>query len=39
MFCYYMAKAELNEGVTKDIYRIWKERDPNDRPNITDNAL
>ena len=39
MFCYYKAKADPNEGVTKDTYRIWRERDPNDRPNLTGNAL
>ena len=39
MFCYYKAKADPKEGVTKDTYRIWKERNPNDRPNLTDNAL
>ena len=25
MFCYYKAKADLNEGVTKDAYRIWRD--------------
>ena len=39
MFCYYKAKADPSEGVTKDIYRIWRERNPNQRPNLTDNAL
>ena len=39
MFCYYKAKSNPKEGVTKDTYRIWKERIPNDRPNLTDNAL
>ena len=39
MFCYYKAKADPREGVTKDTYRIWRERNPNERPNLTDNAL
>ena len=39
MFCYYKAKADPNEGVTKDTYRIWRGKNPNDRPNLTDNAL
>ena len=39
MFCYYKANADPNEGVTKDTYRIWSERNPNKRPNLTDNAL
>lgn len=33
------AKADPSEGVTKDTYRIWRERNPNERPNPTDNAL
>ncbi|RMX44471.1 hypothetical protein pdam_00006085 [Pocillopora damicornis] len=37
-FCYHKAKAHPSEGVTKDIYRIWKESNPNDRPNLTDNT-
>ena len=24
MFCYYKAKADPSEGVTKDTYRIWR---------------
>ena len=28
-----------NAGVTRDAYRIWRERNPNERPNLTDNAL
>ena len=39
MFCYYKAMADPNEGVTRDAYRIWRERNPNERPNLTDNAL
>ena len=39
MSFYYKAKADPKEGVTKDTYRIWRERNPNDRPNLTDNAL
>jgi len=39
MFCYYKAKADPSEGVTKDTYRIWRGRNPNQRPNLTDNAL
>ena len=39
MFCYYKAMADPNEGVTRDAYRIWRERNPNGRPNLTDNAL
>ena len=39
MFCYYKAKADPSEGVTKDTYRMWRERNPNKRPNLTDNAL
>ena len=39
MFCYYKAKADPSEGVTKDTYKIWRGRNPNQRPNLTDNAL
>ena len=39
MFCYYKAKADPSEGVTKDTYRMWRERNPIKRPNLTDNAL
>ena len=39
MFCYYMAKADPSEGVIKDTYRIWRGRNPNQRPNLTDNVL
>ena len=39
MFCSYKAKEDPKGGVTKDTYRIWRERNPNDRPNLTDNAL
>ena len=39
VFCYYKAKADPSEGVTKDTYRMWRERNPNKRPNLTDNAL
>ena len=39
MFCYYKAKADPSEGVTKDTYRIWRGRNPNQRPNLTDNGL
>ena len=39
MFCYYKVKADPKEGVTKDNYRIWKERNPSDRPNLADNPL
>ena len=39
MFCYYKAKADPSEGVTKDTYRICRGRNPNQRPNLTDNAL
>ena len=38
MFCYYKAKADPSDGVTKDTYRIWRGRNPNQRPNLTDNA-
>ena len=38
-FYYYKAKADPNEGVTKDTFRIWRERNPNERPNLTANAL
>ena len=38
MFCYYKAKADPSEGVRKDTYRIWRGRNPNQRPNLTDNA-
>ena len=34
---YYKAMADPSEGVTKDTYRIWRERNPNKRPNLTDN--
>ena len=34
MFCYYKAKADPKEGVTKDTYRIWRGRNPNDRPDL-----
>ena len=33
------AKADPSEGATKDTFRIWRERNPNERPNLTDNAL
>lgn len=39
MFCYYKAMADPSVGVTKDTYKIWRERNPNERPNLTDNAL
>ena len=39
MFCYFKAKADPSEGVTKDTFRIWRERNPNERPNLTANAL
>ena len=39
MFCYYKAKADPSERVTKDRYRIWRGRNPNQRPNLTDNGL
>ena len=39
MFCCYKAKADPSEGVTKDTYRIWRGRNPNQRPNLTDNTL
>ena len=39
MFCYYKAKTDPSEGVTKNTYRMWRERNPNKRPNLTDNAL
>ena len=39
MFCFYKAKADPSEGVTKDTYRIWRGRNPNQRPNLTENAL
>ena len=39
MFCFYKAKADPSEGVTKDTFRIWRERNPNERPNLTANAL
>ena len=38
MFCYHKARADPNEGVTKDTYRIWRGRNPNDRSDLTDNA-
>ena len=34
MFCYYKAKADPSEGVTKETYRIWRGRNPNQRPNL-----
>ena len=39
MFCYYKAKADPSEGVTKDTFRIWREGNPTDRPNLTANAV
>ena len=39
MFCYYKAKAEPSEGVTKDTFKMWSKRNPNERPDLTDNAL
>ena len=39
MFCYYKAKADPSEGVTKKTSRLWRKRNPNERPNLTDNAL
>ena len=31
--------AHPGEGVAKDTDRIWSGRNPNQRPNLTDNAL
>ena len=31
--------ADPSKGVTKDTFRIWRERNPNERPNLTANAL
>ena len=39
VFCYYKAKAEPNEGVRKNTFITWRERKPNDRPNLTANAV
>ena len=39
MFCYFKAKADPSEGVTKDTFRIWREGNPNERPNLTASAL
>ena len=39
MFCYYKAKVEPSEGVTQDTFKIWRERNPNERSNLTANAL
>ena len=38
MFCYYKAKADPSEGVTKDTYRIWRGKNPRERPNVTYNT-
>ena len=38
MFCYYKAKADPSEGVTKDTFRIWGERNPNERPKAQSNS-
>ena len=35
----YKANADPSEGVTKDAYRIWRERNPNKRSNLTNNEL
>ena len=39
MFGCYKTKADLSEGVTKDTHRKWRKRNPNERPNLTDNEL
>ena len=39
MFCYYKAKADPSKGVTKDTFKMWSKRNPNERPDLTDNAL
>ena len=39
MFCYYKTKADPSKEVTKETYRIWRERNLDERPNLTDNAL
>ena len=35
----HKAKADPSKGVTKDTFRMWRERNPNERPNLTANAL
>ena len=39
MFCYYKTKADPSKEVAKETYRIWRERNLNERPHLTDNAL
>ena len=39
MFCYYKTKADPSKELAKETYRIWRERNLNERPNLTDNAL
>ena len=39
MICYYKTKADPSKKVAKETYRIWRERNLNERPNLTDNAL
>ena len=38
MLCYYKAQAEpLKDNITKETYRIWRQRNPNARPNMGAN--
>ena len=39
MICYYKTKTDPSKKVAKETYRIWRERNLNERPNLTDNAL
>ena len=40
MLCYYKAQAEpLKDNITKETYRIWRQRNPNARPNMDANKI
>ena len=40
MLCYYKAQAEpMKDNTTKETYRIWRQRNPNVRPNMDANKI
>ena len=40
MLCYYKAQAEpTKDNITKETYRIWRQRNPNVRPNMDANKI
>ena len=40
VLCYYKAQAEpVNDNITKETYRIWGQRNPNERPNMDANKI